>query len=515
MTPLPVGSPSASGPLSSQPQSQCASNTALRTTRRVLARRAVGLVSAAMLLLSGTFCAPALAQTLLPGWNQLSPANSPPERYIHAMTYDAGHSQVVLFGGFGQVSPFYLNDTWLWNGTNWTQAFPSVSPGPRAAHALVYDAAHNNVVLFGGTSSPTNRFGDTWTWDGTNWTNVTPSNPANSPSPRDATVMVYDATTHNVVLFGGSGSGNLGDTWTWDGTNWTQQSPASSPSARADYSMVYDAAHGQVVLFGGSDSSGFRNDTWTWNGTTWTQQNPATTPPARDTQGMAYDAALGEVIMWGGNGSSGFLNDTWAWDGGNWTQLTSPNTPPVGRYAPNAVVYNAAQNQLLLFSGQNASQVFDDTWTFAPPQNFGSINVCPSGQFTPAPCNNTMALVFNFTASSTTVGSAKIVTQGASNLDFTLANTAGSNCVGNTWTAGTSCTELVTFAPRVPGLRTGAVQLFDSSVPANLLATALISGIGQAPEIVYGPAFSGTTILAAPLLKTCSQLRALRPTPVA
>ena len=178
-----------------------------------------------------------------------------------------------------------------------------------------------------------------------------------------------------------------------------------------------------------------------------------------------------------------------------------------------SVVYNAAQSQILLFSGQNASQVFDDTWTFAPPQNFGNINVCPSGQSTPAPCNNTMPLVFNFTASSTTVGSAKVVTQGASNLDFTLANTAGSNCVGNTWTAGTSCTELVTFAPRAPGLRTGAVQLFDSSVPANLLATALISGIGQAPEIVYGPAFSGTTILGGPSLENVLTTTGFTPDP--
>ncbi|MGA8090545.1 MAG: MBG domain-containing protein [Terracidiphilus sp.] len=466
---------------------------------------AVSFVAA--LLLTATVGAFAQAPVLQPGWNQLSPANPPQERYIHAMTYDAGHGQVVLFGGFGQVSPYYLNDTWLWKGSSWTQANPAVSPDPRAAHALVYDAAHNKVVLFGGTSSSTNRFGDTWTWDGTNWTNVTPSNPANSPSPRDATVMVYDATNHNVVLFGGSGSGNLGDTWTWDGTNWTQLSPGSSPSARADYSMVYDVAHGQVVLFGGSDNTGFRNDTWTWNGTTWTQLSPGTSPPARDTQGMAYDAALGEVIMWGGEGSGGFLNDTWAWDGSNWTQLTSPTTPPVGRYAPNAVVYDSAQNQLLLFSGQNASQVFDDTWTFAPTQNFGSINVCPSGQSTPTPCSSTLTLTYNVGSARTLQPAPTVVTQGAAGLDFTLAT--GSTCSG-TLSAAT-CTVNVTFTPKAPGLRTGAVELFDYL--GNLLVTTPIYGVGQGPEIVYGPALSGTTILGGPSLENVLATPGFTPNP--
>ena len=473
MTHKPAASPSASTLSSAQPRSERNSN---QVTCR-LARKA-GFLYAAAFLLFGHVARPAQAQTLAPTWTQLSPANSPQERYIHAMTYDAGHSQVVLFGGFGQVFPFYLNDTWLWNGSNWTQANPSTSPNPRAAHALVYDAAHGNVVLFGGTSSSTNRFGDTWLWDGTNWTQA---NPVASPSARDGAVMVYDATNHNVVLFGGStGSGSANDTWTWDGTNWTQLSASSSPTARADYSMVYDAAHGQVVLFGGSDSSGFRNDTWIWNGTNWTQRIPGSSPPARDTQGMAYDSALGEVLMWGGRGSSGFLNDTWAWDGTNWTQLNSTTTPPVGRYAPNAVIYDSAQNQFLLFSGQNSSQVFDDTWTFGPPQNFGNVNVCPSGQNSPAPCSNTLALTYNFSITAT-LGSIQVVTQGVGGLDFSQAN--GGNCSG-TILQGHSCAIDITFAPIDPGLRTGAVTFYDSD--NTPIATTPIYGIGQAPLVAFG-----------------------------
>src|SRR6202035_2392684 len=122
-------------------------------------------------------------------------------------------------------------------------------------------------------------------------------------------------------------------------------------------------------------------------------------------------------------------------------------------------------------------------------QNFGNVNVCPSGHTAPAPCNNTMPVVFNFTAGSTTVNSIQVLTQGASNLDFAIAQTAGTNCI-NTISAGGSCTVLVTFTPQAPGLRQGAVELLDNS--GNLLVTAPIYGNGQAPAVAFGPATTGT-----------------------
>jgi hypothetical protein len=77
--------------------------------------------------------------------------------------------------------------------------------------------------------------------------------------------MAYDAATSQLVLFGGfGGSGQLGDTWIWNGTTWTQQSPARSPSARDYSSMAYDAATSQLVLFGGGTASSYLNDTWTY-----------------------------------------------------------------------------------------------------------------------------------------------------------------------------------------------------------------------------------------------------------
>ena len=112
---------------------------------------------------------------------------------------------------------------------------------------------------------------------------------------------------------------------------------------------------------------------------------------------------------------------------------------------------------------------------------FGNVNVCPSGQTTPAPCSNTQPVTFNF-AANTTIGSIKVVTQGVTGLDFTPG--IGSTCTG-TILAGNSCTVNVKFAPLAPGLRMGAVELFDSPGGGNLLATKMIYGNGQGPAAAF------------------------------
>jgi hypothetical protein len=460
----------------------------VQTPRRGLAwlRGVVSL--AAAVILPGTLCAPAQAQTLVSGWTQQAPATSPSARDNFSLAYDSAQNNVVLFGGFNGS---YLSDTWLWNGTSWTQAVPASSPLARDGYAMAYDAAHGQVVLFGGASSASQRLGDTWVWNGTTWTQAAP---ATSPSARNGAGMVYDAALGEVVLFGGdTGSAFLNDTWVWNGTNWIQQSPANSPPGRAGQAMVYDASLGEIVVFGGEGSSGYLNDTWEWNGTNWTQQSPATSPSARYFPGATYDAAQSAAVIFGGyNGS--ILDDTWTWSGTNWTQL-SPTISPSARFAVG-MTYNAALGQIVMFGGGGSSGDDNDTWGLQTPQNFGNVNVCPSGQSTPAPCNNTIALTYSVSG-ATYFGTPQVVVQGAAGSDFTLAS--GSTCIPGAPPVGT-CTVNVTFAPQAPGLRTGAVNLVDAG--GNLLATTLIYGNGQGPEIVYGPTINGSIIRNGPSLES-------------
>jgi len=109
---------------------------------------------------------------------------------------------------------------------NWVQMFPPTpGPSPRTHAAMAYDAADQRVVLFGGVQgdftnfNPGTVWGDTWLWDGSKWMKM---NPTNSPPARWGAMMTYDAAHGQVVLFGGrpdfnlNGSFGLADTWVLD-----------------------------------------------------------------------------------------------------------------------------------------------------------------------------------------------------------------------------------------------------------------------------------------------------------
>jgi len=93
-----------------------------------------------------------------------------------------------------------------------------------------------------------------------------------------------------------------------------------------------------------------------------------------------------------------------------------------------------------------------------------------------------MTLNYNV-LSNGVIGAMNVVTQGAPNLDFTVAS---STCTGSVY-AGSTCAVNVTFAPRMPGLRMGAVQLlYTYQQIRNVLASTPVYGDGQGPAIAFG-----------------------------
>jgi uncharacterized protein (TIGR03437 family) len=250
-------------------------------------------------------------------WTMESPQAMPSGRFSHAMAYDSMHKQTVLFGG---ENPGLLHDTWIWDGMTWTQMNPASNPSAqdgRCCHAMAYDSTHGQVVLFGGESIKVEILNDTWLWDGTNWSQA---NPANSPAARYNTAMAYDSAHGLTVLFGGWNAGGtyFGDTWVWDGTNWSQKMPQHNPPARQGHSMAYDSKSGQVVMFGGVASDGMTllGDTWTWNGTDWTKQSPSASPPGTNSPALAYDSMNDQTVLFGGFASGKFSANTWTFAAG-------------------------------------------------------------------------------------------------------------------------------------------------------------------------------------------------------
>jgi len=289
------------------------------------------------------------------GWLE-QPGPGPSARQNHAMIYDG--QSLMLFGGYSS-SLGLNNETWLWDGAGWDQAMPAGPPQARSVHKMAYNSASGKVILFGGGLGGSDALDDTWEWDGTagTWTQLFP---INKPDPRFNHAMAYDAARDQIVLFGGYGpGGRYGDTWVFDGIEWIQLSPAHSPSARNGHAMAYDAARAVVVLFGGYP--GWTDDTWEWNGTDWTQ-SPAHGPLGRQYLGLAYDSDRGVTILSCGQMSGGVrAEDTWEYDGTTWTELS---VDPPGIRDQHVLAYFPDQRQMVLNGGYaGGGMVLGDTWT--------------------------------------------------------------------------------------------------------------------------------------------------------
>ncbi|MFN8825907.1 MAG: hypothetical protein ACK501_13120 [Planctomycetota bacterium] len=294
-------------------------------------------------------------------WVQLPTPVQPDAVASPGLAFDGARQVSVLFGGDSAVG---LHDrTWTWDGTVWTERFPVAHPSARTMVAMAYDAARQRVVLFGGfgvTGGVANESNETWEWDGGNWTL---RQPLHAPSPRGGASLAYDATRQCLVLFGGGLGGYMmptfDDTWEWDGVDWVQRFPLHRPTAARNGGLAYDTQRGVCVLFGGLSTSYQKQDaTWEWNGVDWTRRYPAHVPTARYAAGLAYDSARGRTVLFGGGLDSGLASDTWEYDGVDW-QLVAPATVPSARdYVKLA--YDGVRGRIVMRGGRVA-----DTWEFA------------------------------------------------------------------------------------------------------------------------------------------------------
>lgn len=315
-----------------------------------------------------------LSQTEDVGWTQRNPAQRPSQRGGHAMVYDSARKEIVLFGG---MSGSGLNDTWIWDGNNWVERLPSRRPPARSGHGMAYDRARSQAVLFGGFSSVGGHLNDTWLWDGTNWTQIgTGQN--ETPHVRSSHAMAYDILHAEVVLFGGTYSDpltrSLGDTWTWNGYSWSLRTPTQNPGPRLAAAASYDWDRGEVILFGGASLvRAIEGDTWAWNGSNWSKKQPLQNASASSSASMTQ--VPGGTLMFGGYHDDGaLLKKTWLWDGLNWTDETPEDSSgsPKERVS-HSLAYDEVNQQVVLFGGESGFQTtsgttwdsLGDTWVWS------------------------------------------------------------------------------------------------------------------------------------------------------
>jgi hypothetical protein len=317
-------------------------------------------------------------------WTQLSPATSPSGRTGFGFAYDKLRNYAILFGGYSPATGATSNqETWKWDGTTWTQLFPSTIPtsasvggeGTQSLPLLVWDAANQKIMLCYFTNSSPHTF-KTYLWDGSDWQL---QSPANSPAsdfglPDSLFAGIAEAPgIGNVIMFGGTANDGNGSsaTWLWDGTTWTQVTPATTPPKRFHPFMTYDSIRGEVVMYGGTYSgTGERFDTYTWDGSDWTLET-TTIGSGESGNGLsfAFSPPCGYAVRFGGIISN---NDTftWQWDGTDWAGALASPTPQenITPYA-QLLIHDEARQQVVLFGGVAATggpplPTLDETWVW-------------------------------------------------------------------------------------------------------------------------------------------------------
>jgi len=227
--------------------------------------------------------------------------SGPSARGGAAMAYDAARDRLVLVGGTQQLSGSFLSDTWLFDGTTWTEASPSTPAPPVTGAGLAYDPVRERVVM----ARPVwGVAGETWQWDGTTWAQVDTA----TPLPDSYTFsLAWDADEERILALAG------GQLFQLDDATWSPRSDADDADLERDGgSITYDALRRRVVLLRGGST------VWEHDGTRWIAiEQPA--PVTRNSAAVAYDAERSRLVMAGGY-SDHYLDDTWEWDGSAWTR---------------------------------------------------------------------------------------------------------------------------------------------------------------------------------------------------
>jgi hypothetical protein len=82
----------------------------------------------------------------------------------------------------------------------------------------------------------------------------------------------------------------------------------------------------------------------------WTQKQDIG-PKPRSGHALAFDAARGRIVLFGGDAAGSLFNDTWEWDAENWTQVA--DSGPSARQGL-AMAYDTSRQRIVLFGGESA-----------------------------------------------------------------------------------------------------------------------------------------------------------------
>jgi PKD domain/Galactose oxidase, central domain len=255
-------------------------------------------------------------------WTNLSyVGGAPAPRYGAEMAFDPDPEEngSVLYSG---CYPEFLgvvcyNDTWVWEGwAGWVPLAPSLTgPGVGFA-AMAFDPVDDVLVLYGGCAGflCLGLSSATWEFSDGQWS---AADPTSSPGALAQVALVWDAAIDRLVLFGGLNGSFVYQAATWEfaAGAWTLVTPSASPTGRAGYAAAVDPSGTVPLLEGGSTNTADANDTWVFERTVSATLTAAANA-SETAQPVQFTAAVGggtgpyRLSVAFGDGSNLTLNGT-------------------------------------------------------------------------------------------------------------------------------------------------------------------------------------------------------------
>ena len=276
--------------------------------------------------------------TITGSWTTITPVNAPPPgRYGAGAAWDPSLGAFLVFGGMHGAGPYagFYGDVWAYTpATNaWTNLSAggvagATAPSARAHAAVTWDATHNQLLVFGGQTDDNIRStltNDLWAFSptaaGGSWSALAAGGGDQSnPPARQWAQIAWDTGAGALRLFGGKnpGLGAMSDSWTWSQANgWTFEPVTAQPPGRQAAGYAWDDTHGRFIVGPGGAMAGDSPDVWEYeNDTTGWRQVPIANPaslPLREQERMVWDAADNEALLFGGRQPGAIdSNDLWA-----------------------------------------------------------------------------------------------------------------------------------------------------------------------------------------------------------
>jgi hypothetical protein len=194
---------------------------------------------------------------------------------------------------------------WTWDGEHWDNpAGSNPPPVGSSGRALAYHGATGQLVLAGGSTTPSNRvfIREEGTWRPF-WTDGEPVVPL--PPSTSLADMAYNPTLQRVVYIPGA---ILNGIWTYDGAAWSMDSWGSS---LVPFRAAFEPGLDRVVFTANGGPTGQAVGVVDAGGVVTAGLD--TRPPMMFGSCLAHDPGTGHLVVHGS--APGLLDTTWEWVG--------------------------------------------------------------------------------------------------------------------------------------------------------------------------------------------------------